>query len=98
MEARKHETVTAREGNLPAASSLFPRATIRALNQALPFRAGTAPLAVALLFILAASALAADVYFPLASGMEWIYDFQVISPKGATNNGVLHRKIGVTVQ
>jgi hypothetical protein len=30
--------------------------------------------------------------------MEWIYDFKVISPKGGTTNGVLHRKIGETVQ
>src|ERR1041385_3052471 len=37
-------------------------------------------------------------YFLLASGMEWIMDLQVISPKGDTTNGVLHRKIGEAVQ
>jgi len=44
------------------------------------------------------SVSAADVYFPLASGMEWIYEFQVIALKGDTTNGVLHRKIGEAVQ
>src|SRR4051812_513979 len=37
-------------------------------------------------------------YFPLASGMEWIMDLQVISPKGDKTNGVLHRKIGEAVE
>jgi hypothetical protein len=30
--------------------------------------------------------------------MEWIYGFQVISTNGQPTNGVLHRKIGETVQ
>jgi hypothetical protein len=38
------------------------------------------------------------VYFPLASGMEWIMDLRVISQKGDTTNGVLHRKIGEPVE
>jgi len=46
---------------------------------------------------LAIGAPAENVYFPLASGMEWIMDLQVISPKGDTTNGVLHRKIGEPV-
>ena len=37
-------------------------------------------------------------YFPLASGMEWIMDLQVTSPKGDKTNGVLHRKIGEAVE
>ena len=41
---------------------------------------------------------AEDEFFPLASGMEWIMDLQVISPQGDTTNGVLHRKIGEAVQ
>ena len=47
---------------------------------------------------MASAVSAADVYFPLASGMEWVYEFQVIAPKGDTTNGVLHRKIGEAVQ
>jgi hypothetical protein len=46
----------------------------------------------------ASTAAAEDVYFPLASGMEWIMDLEVISPKGDTTNGVLHRKVGEAVQ
>jgi hypothetical protein len=30
--------------------------------------------------------------------MEWIYNFQVISTNGQVGNGVLHRKIGESVQ
>src|SRR6266571_9525725 len=44
------------------------------------------------------SVFAVDVYFPLASGMEWVYEFQTIPLKGDTTNGVLHRKIGEAVQ
>ena len=41
---------------------------------------------------------AEEEYFPLASGMEWVMDLQVISPTGDTTTGVLHRKIGEAVQ
>ncbi len=50
------------------------------------------------LLAVAGAAHAEDIYFPLAGGMEWIYDFQVISTNGLTNNGVMHRKIGEAVQ
>jgi len=55
----------------------------------------------ALLFcfvVVATGARAEEIYFPLARGMEWIMDLQVISPKGGTTNGVLHRKIGEPVE
>ena len=64
-------------------------------------RMGTACIALHLacsVAIVARTAAAEDVYFPLASGMEWIYGFQVIPLKGDTTNGVLHRKIGEAVQ
>ena len=53
---------------------------------------------VSFVAIIASSRAAEDEYFPLASGMEWIMDLQVISPKGDTTNGILHRKIGEPVQ
>ncbi len=48
--------------------------------------------------LMGTSRAAEDEYFPLAGGMEWVMDLQVISPKGDTTNGVLHRKIGEAVQ
>ena len=64
------------------------------------FRIGACRLAVALAVLVTAAAgkAAEGEYFPLARGMEWIMDLQVISPKGDTTNGVLHRKIGEAVQ
>src|SRR4051812_38044467 len=53
---------------------------------------------LSLVTIMGKSRAAENEYFPLASGMEWIMDFQTISPKGDKTNGVLHRKIGETVQ
>ena len=53
---------------------------------------------VSFVALIGSSRAAEDEYFPLASGMEWIMDLQVISPKGDTTNGVLHRKIGEAVQ
>src|SRR5256712_4435301 len=62
-------------------------------------RAGCSALLLACWAASVAGATAAeDVYFPLAQGMEWIMDLQVISPKGDTTNGVLHRKIGEAVE
>ena len=51
-----------------------------------------------MLVSIASAASAEDVYFPLASGMEWIMDLKVVSPNGDITNGVLHRKIGEAVQ
>jgi hypothetical protein len=61
-------------------------------------RTVAACIAVLLTPIVVSSVSAADVYFPLASGMEWIYGFQEIPLKGDATNGVLHRKIGEAVQ
>ncbi len=61
-------------------------------------RTVVACMAVLLAWIVVSMASAADVYFPLANGMEWIYGFQVIPLKGDTTNGILHRKIGEALQ
>src|SRR5437016_5520230 len=53
---------------------------------------------ISLVAFIGTSRAAEEEYFPLASGMEWIMDLKVISPKGDTTNGVLHRKIGEAVQ
>src|SRR5688572_8124332 len=55
-------------------------------------------LLIALVTMVPTRAAAEDDYFPLASGMEWIMDFQIVSPNGDTTNGVLHRKFGEPVQ
>ena len=55
-------------------------------------------IAILYTWIAVSSVSAADVYFPLASGMEWIYGFQVIPLKGDATNGVLHRRIGEAVE
>jgi len=53
---------------------------------------------MSLMVLIGTSRAAEDEYFPLVSGMESIMDLHVISPKGDTTNGVLHRKIGEAVQ
>jgi hypothetical protein len=60
--------------------------------------AGVVGVIVLLVAIVAKCRAVEDEYFPLASGMEWIMDLQVVSPNGDTTNGVLHRKIGEPVQ
>jgi len=50
-----------------------------------------------MLVSIASASSAEDVYFPLASGMEWIMDLKVVSAKGDITNGVMHRKIGEAV-
>ena len=60
--------------------------------------ARVASMVVSFVALIGSSRAAEDEYFPLASGMEWIMDLQVISPKGDTTNGILHRKIGEPVQ
>ena len=60
--------------------------------------AHVASVLVSFVAMIASSRAAEGEYFPLARGMEWIMDLQVISPKGDTTNGVLHRKIGEAVQ
>ena len=59
---------------------------------------GASCIAVQLMCFVAIGAATEDEFFPLASGMEWIMDLQVISSKGDTTNGILHRKIGEAVQ
>jgi hypothetical protein len=75
------------------------RAAMQTLTPRLWFcRTVAAWIALLLTGIVVSTTSAADVYFPLASGMEWIYGFQVIPLKGDTTNGVFHRKIGEAVQ
>ena len=52
---------------------------------------------IAFVAMIPISGKAEDDYFPLASGMEWIMDFQIVSPNGDTTNGVMHRKFGEAV-
>src|SRR2546427_1897104 len=60
--------------------------------------AHVASVLVSFVAMIASSRAAEGEYFPLASGMEWIMDLQVVSPKGDSTNGVLHRKVGEAVQ
>ena len=60
--------------------------------------ARVASMVVSFVALIGSSRAAEDEYFPLASGMEWIMDLQVISPKGNTTNEILHRKIEEPVQ
>jgi hypothetical protein len=67
-----------------------------------PYLAHARPVTCAVLLLLLISNLsfgsaATNEYEPLATGMEWIMDFQFTSKEGTTTNGIFHRRIGETV-